>query len=116
LAGAVKASIENMFGQEVLGLLLTPKGEEHMVMAVDHVWSRDEHERFARLAQSFPKLLSDEETYAWRIVQEEPKYWKQVPLESSGGRKSEREYLRKIDLEKLAADWNKLKAQAGIQS
>jgi len=112
LAGAVMASVENMFREDVLGLLVQPADGRPPVTAIDAVWSPYEHERFAVLAETFPELLSDEETYAWRLVVEEPKYWKQVSVQGSGGKKQ----VSKIDLDKLEADWDRLKARAHIQS
>lgn len=114
VAGAVTLCIEEMFGTEQVGLLMQPDGSDAYVKVPDFVWSPYEHERFARLAEYFPELLSDEERYLWRTLQEEPKYWKEVPARSQSGEKTERQLVRKIDLGVLEADWPKLKARSGV--
>lgn len=114
IAGAVTLCIEDMFGNDAVGLLMQPKGMDTYAKVPDFIWSPYEHERFARLAEYFPELLSDEERYLWRTLQEEPKYWKEAPVQGEGGKKAERRRVRKIDLKALEADWPELKARSGV--
>lgn len=114
VAAVVTVSVEQMFNSDSMGLRLPPRGRDEPVIAVDFVWSPHEHERFARLGEYFPELLSDGERYLWRMIEEDPRYWKResVPVQGSRGKKM----LINVDLEKLEADWSKLKARAGIPS
>ena len=117
VGGAMIFCVEEIFTTEHIGLLLPPRGKkDELVNVVDFVWSPLEYERFARLGEYFPDFLSDEERYLWRTLQDEPKYWKQVPMEGERAKKGPPGQVRKIDLEKLGSDWAKLKTRAGIQS
>ncbi len=114
VAGAVIQCIEEMFRREQVGLLMQPAGSRALVKVPDFIWSPYEHERFARLAEYFPELLADEESYLWRTLQDEPKYWKEALAQGENRKEGERQRVRKIDLKMLEADWPGLKARSGV--
>lgn len=43
---------------------------------LDFLWDPEEADRFVKLAQHFPKLLTYQEEHQWKMIRESKKYWK----------------------------------------
>lgn len=42
---------------------------------LDFLWDPEEADRFVKLAQHFPKLLTYQEDFQWKAIKESKKYW-----------------------------------------
>jgi len=84
-------------------------GPEYAFDAIENVWDVDEADRFAKLALSYPALLTHDEEVLWKLICENDWLWR--------GTYINRKWSWKINLQSLIFDrlrqsWEKLNAVA----
>lgn len=88
------------------GLMIDLPGEDMPVFLLPRVWDERESVRLVKLALAYPALLSANERAVWEHVRNSANYWK-VGTKRDAARKFEQ-----LDVERLEADWETLRAEA----
>jgi hypothetical protein len=114
----VSSFIEWAIEQALSHVTLDEDKDVKVIAASTRLWDPDEADRFAKLALSYPQLLTYEEQVLWKLIQECKGLWRRVPpsvtspVETIMRHLASMEAPRVLDYPQLRAHWEALKQVA----